>query len=195
MVVPYYDQNADDYFDRTVGIDLSEMRNIFLEFIPEGGSILDAGCGSGRDTKAFLNAGYQVQAFDSSTQLTQLASEFTGVEVVDSSFLNYASKTQFDGIWACSSLLHVPRAELLLTVQHLAKLLRVGGFFYSSFKQGHTERFANGRYFNDMDASLFDELLSGSEWLEPEKIWITIDGRLKQRKRWLNTICRRIEIK
>ncbi len=194
MVVPYYDQNADDYFDRTVGIDLSEIRNIFLEFIPEGGSILDAGCGSGRDAKSFLGAGYQVQAFDASTQLAQLASEFTGVEVVDSSFLNYASKTHFDGIWACSSLLHVPRAELLRTVHHLAKLLRIGGFFYASFKQGQTERFEDGRYFNDMDASLFDELLSGSELLELEKIWITIDQRLNGGERWLNTISRRIEV-
>jgi len=195
VVVPYYDQNANDYFDRTVGIDLSEIRNVFLEFIPEGGSILDAGCGSGRDTRAFLDAGYQVEAFDASTQLAQLASEFTGVEVSDSSFLNYASKTHYDGIWACSSLLHVPRVELSITVQHLANLLRIGGFFYASFKQGQTERFADGRYFNDMDASLFYELLSESELLEPEKIWITIDGRLKQRERWLNTICRRIEIK
>jgi SAM-dependent methyltransferase len=193
--IPYYDQNADEFFDRTVEIDVSEIRDVFLEFLPEGGSILDAGCGSGRDTKAFLNSGYLVQAFDVSTRMTQLASEFTGVEVIETSFLDYGSKTQFDGIWACASLLHVPRGDLLLTIQHLAKLLRIGGFFYASFKQGQAERFTDGRYFNDMDESLFDELLSGSELLEPEKIWITIDGRLKERERWFNTIFRRIEIK
>ena len=195
MKIPYYDQYAGEFFDRTVEIDVSEIRNAFLEYLPDGGSILDAGCGSGRDTKAFLNAGYLVQAFDVSTRMAQLAAEFTGVEVIETSFLNYGSKSQFDGIWACASLLHVPRGELFLTIQHLAKLLRIGGFFYASFKQGQTERFTGGRYFNDMDDSLFDELLSGSELLEPEKSWITIDGRLKERERWFNTISRRIDTK
>ena len=195
MKIPYYDQNAGEFFDRTVEIDVSEIRNAFLEYLPDGGSILDAGCGSGRDTKAFINAGYLVQAFDVSTRMSQLASEFTGVEVIERSFLDYGSKTQFDGIWACASLLHVPRDELFLTIQHLAKWLRVGGFFYASFKQGQTERFTDGRYFNDMNDSQFDELLSGSELLEPEISWITIDGRLKERERWFNTISRRIDTK
>ncbi len=191
----YYDQNADEFFDRTVEIDVSEIRNVFLEFLPEGGSILDAGCGSGRDTKVFLDTGFQVQPFDGSIKMAQLASKFTGVEAIHSTFLDYESVTQFDGLWACASLLHVPRVELMRTIQHLAKFLKIGGYFYASFKLGRTERYTDDRYFNDMDEDMFDELLSGSELLEPEKIWITIDARLKEQERWFNTISRRIEIK
>ncbi len=62
----YYEQNAEQFFADTVDVDMSVLYARFLESIPAGGYILDAGCGSGRDSKAFASSGYRVAAFDAS---------------------------------------------------------------------------------------------------------------------------------
>ena len=72
--VRYYDRNTDGFIERTVGVDMSSLYAPFLEYVPKGGAILDAGCGSGRDAKAFLDLGYTVTAFDASKTMADLAS-------------------------------------------------------------------------------------------------------------------------
>ena len=77
----YYDKNAQEFFDGTVDADMSSHHEKFLELIPENGSILDAGCGSGRDTKIFKTLGYNVTAIDGSAEMCRLASKFSGANV------------------------------------------------------------------------------------------------------------------
>ena len=79
--INYYNQNAESFIANTQNADMHLTQERFLRLLDENTSILDFGCGSGRDTKYFLEKGYQVTAIDGSAELCRLASEFTGIEV------------------------------------------------------------------------------------------------------------------
>ena len=79
--IQYYDKNAKDFIDGTVAVDFRETQTRFSSKIMDGAHILDFGCGSGRDTKYFLEQGYQVTATDGSSELCKLASGYTGIPV------------------------------------------------------------------------------------------------------------------
>jgi 2-polyprenyl-3-methyl-5-hydroxy-6-metoxy-1,4-benzoquinol methylase len=106
--VSYYNENAQAYFDQTVQANVGDLRSRFLKHVPFGGKILDAGCGSGRDSLAFHRAGYLVAAFDASLEMCRMAREYSQLSVMEMAFQEMTWRNEFDGIWACASLLHVP---------------------------------------------------------------------------------------
>lgn len=108
----YYDHHADEFYKSTVNVEFATMQGRFSAKLQKGSYILDFGCGSGRDTKYFLEHGYRVDAVDGSKELCKLASEYTGIEVKNMFFQELAAVDKYDGIWACSSILHLPMAEL-----------------------------------------------------------------------------------
>ena len=79
--IEYYNQNADMFAQGTRLVDFTVVQERFSKMLPVGSRILDFGCGSGRDTKYFLEKGYRVEATDGSFELCKLASDFTGIEV------------------------------------------------------------------------------------------------------------------
>ena len=187
----YYKTNAQAFYDSTVDVDMQSLYDQFLSLIPAGGSILDAGCGAGRDSKAFINLGFNVEAFDASEELAQLASDLIGNKVSVALFQTYKSSKAFDAIWACASLLHVPLIELPQVFQHLAEMLKTDGIFYCSFKYGEEEIARNGRRFTNLNESGFAEQIKGLP-LEVEKQWITGDLREgRESEKWLNIIMRK----
>lgn len=123
--IDYYNNNADFYFEKTINIDMSVARGRFLDYLPEDGRILDAGCGSGRDSKAFLEADYKVEAFDASIEMCKKASHYVGIEVRNLRFDEISYDEEFDGIWACASLHNVANDELpaVLTKMNKASLI------------------------------------------------------------------------
>ena len=141
----YYTQHAAEFFHSTVGVDMAPIRQRFIEKLPPGAHILDAGCGSGRDARAFAEAGFRVSAFDASAELARLASAHCGFEVAARRFEEVDEVAQFDGIWCCASLLHVPLAAMPETLARLRTALRPGGTLYVSFKHGNGERTHSGR--------------------------------------------------
>ena len=100
----YYDKNAESFANGTADIEFSEMQDMFLVGLKEGASILDFGCGSGRDTRYFLQKGYSVTALDGSAELCRIAEEKTGIPVIQMDFNDFDEQDQYDGIWACSSI-------------------------------------------------------------------------------------------
>ncbi|MBU1664187.1 MAG: class I SAM-dependent methyltransferase [Gammaproteobacteria bacterium] len=106
----YYDQHAVTFFAQTANVDMSALQERFLSHIQPGGYVLDAGCGSGRDAKAFLARGYRVAAFDASPRLAQLASEYIGQAVAVHGFTDVAELGCYDGIWACAR----PQASMIV---------------------------------------------------------------------------------
>ncbi len=84
--VEYYNNKPDSFFEGSVNADMSGVRSGFLKYVPDGGKILDAGCGSGRDSKAFLSEGYDVVAFDASKEMCKRASEYIDREVLNMRF-------------------------------------------------------------------------------------------------------------
>lgn len=110
--IDYYNKNVQSFIDGTVSVDFTRIQNIFLELLPKDARVLDFGCGSGRDTKFFLDCGYQVDAIDGSMELCRAASEYTGIHVKQMLFQELTEVEKYEGIWACASILHVKKAEL-----------------------------------------------------------------------------------
>jgi len=187
----YYEDNAQAFFDETIGVDMAPLYERFLAGVPAGGQVLDAGCGSGRDVLAFLRAGYVVEAFDASPTLAALAETHLGQPVAVLRFEDITWRARFDGIWACASLLHVPMAELPGVLQRMAAALKPGGVLYASFKYGTGEREHKGRRFTDLDEARLMELLQAVPELVELETWTTSDRRPDRAdERWLNTLLR-----
>ena len=192
LTLNYYNEKARAFCDDTQDVEFSAFQRAFTSHLPEGGRILDFGCGSGRDSKAFLNAGYQVRALDGSEELCRIASEFIGQPVLCSTFQDYVPDEVFDGIWACASLLHIPSEELEGIMTKLAGSLRRGGCFYVSFKYGDFRGMRNGRFFQDMTEESLGELLKSIPELDVVSTKITGDVRPgREKELWLNVFLRK----
>lgn len=187
--IAFYDDNAEDFLARTANVDMSDHRQRFLAHIPDGGVILDAGSGSGRDSKAFKDLGYQVSAFDASNEMVKATRSLAGVKARQMTFQEYAWESQFHGIWACASLLHVDRVELPSVLDRLASTLVLGGCLYASFKLGKMQRLEAGRYFNDMDLPLVEAAIEETKTLKLHETWESVDRKLNTKGgRWLNCL-------
>ena len=186
----YYEVNADNYFRVTHDADLSSIYQRFLCKLPKGGRILDAGSGSGRDTAAFIRRGYLVEAFDLSPALCELSTEFTGIQASVRRFQEVDEKEEFDGVWACASLLHVPEAELGEVTNRLVRALKTKGVLYMSFKYGAGERVAeDGRFFVDMTEDRIHDLVQGVQNLKVQRVWRTLgEGKFAGQGEWLNAL-------
>jgi SAM-dependent methyltransferase len=185
----YYRDNAKAFVADTVTVDMAPLYAHFLPHVPLGGQILDAGCGSGRDARAFLNLGYCVTAIDASEHLAAFAAAHLGQAVQVIRFQDLEWTQAFDGIWACASLLHVPDRELPDTMRRLASALRLGGVIYASFKYGSGERHHHGRRFTDLDEAGLATLLDEVKVLRSLETWTTSDQRPgRESECWLNAL-------
>lgn len=184
----YYDNNAQEFYDGTVNVEMQSLYSEFLPLVHKGGAILDAGCGSGRDTLAFKSEGFKVHAIDASAELAQLAQTLIKQPVEVTTFQQFNSSVQFDAVWACASLLHVPFDELPLAFNNLANSLSEGGVFYCSFKYGGDEVERNGRCFTNLDEARLNAILDKTS-LFAQKLWTTGDLRKgREKEQWLNAI-------
>lgn len=188
MTIQYYQDNADSFFKNTIDVDMEELYQPFIELLPPTALILDAGCGSGRDSKSFLMKGFQVEAFDASSEMVRLAKSMTGLDVQLKFFDQVDDIEHYDAIWTCASLLHVPENELLHTMSILDKSLKENGVWYMSFKYGDSQREKDGRLFTDMNEARFASLIEKLGGLKVNKQWITTDKRTDRDDSWLNVI-------
>lgn len=186
--VEYYNKNAESFFESTVNTDMSEWQNRFLQRIPAGGRILDAGCGSGRDSKAFIKQGYSVVAFDASREMCKKASDLLGQEVWQMRFEEMSFEDEFDGVWACASLLHVGDKDLPNILKKIHNSLKEEGILYASFKYGDGEKERGERNFIDFTEESIKPILimSGFEIVDSG---ITSDIRPgRENEKWTNVI-------
>ena len=185
----YYDNNAVAFVESTRLVDMQPLYQRFLPLLPGQAHILDAGCGSGRDAKYFIEQGYKVTAFDASTEITALAEKELGQPVFVQRLQEIQYQNQFDGIWACASLLHVPAKELPGVFHRLARALKPQGVIYCSFKYGQGEYEKQGRRFTDLDEAGLQALVDKIEGLAINELWVTTDRRPGcEQERWLNGV-------
>ena len=193
--IDYYNLNAKNFIENTQNVDMHLTQDKFLQLLDSQSSILDFGCGSGRDTKYFLEKGYLVTATDGSAELCRLASAFTDIEVKEMLFQDLDDINKYDGIWACSSILHLPKKELLSVIRKMCAALKSAGVIYTSFKYGDFEGERNGRYFTDFTEDTFQEFIKDVPELTVEDHWITGDVRSgRGNEKWLNLIIRKSDI-
>jgi len=193
QTIKYYDENAVVFFENTKDADMKGIYKLFLKYLRPGAKILDLGCGSGRDTKYFLQEGYEVLAVDGSIELVKLSTRFTGKQTMHLTFDELNFYEEFDGVWACASLLHVPRNRIDFIVNKIYYALKKGGVFYSSYKYGNQEEVKNGRFFNNYDELSFNELLKKHHYFVPLEMKVTCDVRMgKENEKWLNVVLKKL---
>ena len=160
----YYQQHCTTFCKQTVSIDPAVFLDPFVHVLPEGASILDVGCGSGRDLLWAKNRGFMPAGFEKSPGLAAFARKHSGCEVIEGDFETFDfSAMSFDAILASGSLVHVPHARLADIIRNLTQALAPGGWFYTSHKKGDGARTDDtGRVFylwQDTDLRrLFDTL-------------------------------------
>jgi SAM-dependent methyltransferase len=194
----YYEKEYETFISETIDADTELLRKRFLKNIPDKGEILDLGCGSGRDTRAFIDDGYRVSAIDGSAEICHAASEYTGIEVKCMDFFDINDEEAYDGIWACASILHVEKSRIPQLLKVLYRALKKGGILYMSFKYGDHNGFRDGRHFTDLDEDGFRELLDQlySENIKREDFaiideWQSEDVRRGKMVQWLNVILKK----
>lgn len=202
----YYNKYAVEFSKDTFDVKFTETQDLFLSLLKPNSCILDFGCGSGRDTRYFLQQGYRVEAIDGSKSLCEIAQKNTGIPIRQMLFQDLRESDEYDGIWACSSILHLAKNELTTVMKKMIRALKKNGIIYTSFKYGDFEGERNGRYFTDFTEKSFAEFLEKLKIFNEntkntedkvseisiEKIWITEDVRPgRGDEKWLNLILRK----
>ena len=188
QTISYYDENAREFCKNTIDADMSFCRDQFLKYLKPGAAILDAGCGSGRDSLAFKQLGYRITAMDASAKICQEAENVLGQKVLCKTFEELDDENVYDGIWACASLLHVSKERIAEVLYRMKCALKDGGVLYASFKYGDDERIVNGRFFSHYTEQTLRTIMmeNGFEVLE---LFVTQDVREDRcEEKWVNVV-------
>ena len=185
----WYRDNAIQYDEETRNSLVLDALWEFLSRMKEGGTILDYGSGSGRDSAYFLDKGFSVDSLDGSAEMKAQAERLFGIKVKLSSFLSLEEKEKYDGIWAQASILHLEEHDLKTALTLIERALKRDGVFYSSFRKGEEDGYENGRWYTNMTERRFLSFLPASLYVE--KIWESQDVRPGVNRTWLSIICRK----
>lgn len=190
--IDYYNKQSKSYSSDTLDLGFTAVQDSFTKYLKKGALILDFGCGSGRDTRYFLNQGYRVEAIDGSEEMVKIASHNTGIQVKQMLFIELDETEKYDGIFACASILHVPYEELPSIFSKMKKALRKDGVIYVSFKYGDFEGYRQNRYYTDLNEKRLNTILSIVGGLTIKE-WSISSSVMKDRdEKWLNAIITRI---
>lgn len=189
----FYQTNAKEFFSQTIDVDMLNIYQPFLEYLPKDKqTILDVGCGSGRDSIFFCNQGFKVTAIDGSQSLIDLAKQTDSrinwqCLMFDEIGKQYWGK-KFTGIWACASLLHVTFDDLPKILYDLVACLKPNGVLYASFKYGDSEREKDGRFFCDINEIRWDMIEKQLQSTKTLQTWQTVDNRADRQEIWFNAL-------
>ena len=193
MSYNYYNEHTQEYIDGTINADMSELINKFTSLLKPGAHILDAGSGTGRDTKTFLELGYKVSAFDASEEMVKKSSEYTGITTRLLKFEDMDYSETFDGIWACASLLHVKKEDSEFVFRNLYRALKPGGVLFVSYKNRENDYEKDGRYFNCHNSITFRNFISSFYMFSLVDEFESMDVRVNRDSEiWYNAIIRKI---
>lgn len=190
--IDYYNQYASKIFEDTVEQDMEKLRQKFLKCLEEGDTILDLGCGSGRDSLAFYDLGYDVTPLDASEEMCKLAEIHTGLEVLQMKYEDMEFDEAFDGIWGNAALIHVPEKELGDILERIIDALCQKGTLFLSFREGDQEGFQGKLYFCDYTEERLERILKETGRLEIQKIWVTEDAGNDDDVHWVNVLAKKI---
>ncbi len=190
----YYTETADAYVAGRPEVASRHLKPFLARLEPRA-SILELGCGGGRDAQAMINAGFVVDATDGVAEMAAHATRLLGQSVRVMRFDELSAVAAYDAVWANASLLHVPRTQLPSVLSRIFTALKPGGFHFANFKAGGAEgRDERARYYNylshdemvAMYTSVADwEIVSALDYLggarfETQQVpWVAITVRKK----------------
>ena len=192
--IGYYERAADDFRAGTMDHDVSQNYSALLDAIAGEGpfSILDFGCGPGRDLRYFRGLGHEAVGLDGAGAFVAMARAFSGCEVWHQDFLALRlPPARFDGVFANASLFHVPRRALPRVLGELAATLKSGGVLFCSNPRGaNEESLAGGRYGCFFDLDTWRGLVTAAGFVELGH-YFRPAGLPRDRQPWLATVWRR----
>ena len=190
--IDYYNKYAAKVFEDTVDQNMDAITAPFLELLEEGDTILDMGCGSGRDSLTFYDLGYDVTPLDGSEEMCRLAEVHTGLDVLQMTYEEMAFDGAFDGVWACGACVHIPKDEMPALFRKVARALTEDGIFYLSMRLGDFEGFQGERYFSCYSEKELRSLVEGDGLFTVLKEWVTRDVRSGHSDiQWINILARK----
>lgn len=192
--IEYYNKNAKDYFETTINGNMKLSYKKFLEYIPKKGYILDFGCGSGRDSKYFIENGYKIKAIDGSLELCLLAEKYMNHKVIHMNFSELNDLNKYDGIWSCATILHLTKQEFIKVLKKMIRALKKDGIIYISFKDGIGEETKDGRYFMYYTENQFEEIINLFDKIEILDKYITYSStNPNEERKWNNYLLKKIK--
>lgn len=192
LTLKYYDRVCDEYDEFSSSIDMQAQWEIFERKLLCGSKILDLGCGAGRDIQNFLSKGYNVVGLEPSVAMANLARLKTGAKIMNLAAEQMNFVDEFDGVWACASLMHMRKSALVATLPKIAQALKFGGYFYLSLKQGVGEsRNNDGRFFSFYEMAEILELLLNVNQLEVVEHWLSKDLAGRSDTQWINVLVKK----
>ena len=189
----YYNKNALEYFKKTYKADMNIQYELFLKYIGKKGKILDLGCGSGRDSLYFKKIGYDVDAIDGSEELCKLASKYTNIPVKCMKFNELDMVDYYDGIWACSSLVHINKNELIEVLKKVRMALKNNGILYVALKNGKGKENINGRYFVYIEKEEFEQMINELDFKLIDYLSSKSVTNEKEKRTWNNYILKKVK--
>ena len=195
----HYDSRAEDFWQGTRDHDVSQNMAALLKHIEDATpvplppyTILDFGCGPGRDLKAFVDLGHVAVGLEGSARFAAMAREYSGCEVLEQDFLSLdLPPSRFDGVFANASLFHVPGRELPRVLRELHASLKPAGVLFSSNPRGANEEGWNrGRYGAYHDLEAWRRYLAAADFAELEHYYRP-PGLPREQQPWLASVWRR----
>ena len=196
LTLEHYNQCADDFFEGTRDHDVSQNIAALLRHI-EGEppyTILDFGCGPGRDLKTFSDLGHIAVGLDGALQFVEMARAYSNCEVWQQDFLKLdLPHEHFDGVFANASLFHVASQELPRVLRELRATLKPGGVLFSSNPRGRNEEgWSGGRYGAYYDVATWRSHVSGAGFVELAH-YFRPPGLPRERQPWLASVWRKVD--
>lgn len=192
--ISFYNKNSQQFIEDTFNVSMETLLTEFTALLKNGAAILDIGCGSGRDSKWFLEHGYDVWAHDGSEEMVAHCQNLLKHRVELATFEDYYTDKKFDGLWACASLLHVPREKLPTIIKKYVSFLNEEGVFFMSFKLRDKDYEKDGRLFTNFDEEGIKALIKEIPNLDIVNIFVTTDVRIDRvDEGWISVIVKKKE--
>jgi SAM-dependent methyltransferase len=190
----HYNRNARQFFSGTIDHDVSQNIGALLDAItsPPPWTILDIGCGPGRDLKTFAGLGHRAIGLDGAAEFVTMARDYAGCEVWQQDLLQLDLPSEmFDGVFANAVLFHVPSAALPQVLRRLHATLKPGGVLFSSNPRGHNEEGWNGeRYGSYYDFPTWETFMLEAEF-SPLHHYYRPPNRPREQQPWLASVWRK----
>lgn len=190
----YYESRAPQFWEGTRNHDVRQNLDALLRAIDGEPpfTVLDLGCGPGRDLRTLAARGHVAIGLDGSASFAAMARAYSGCEVYQQDFLALDLPAgRFDGIFANASLFHVPRAELPRVLGELRASLKPRGVLFASNPHGHDEEGWNGgRYGFYATPETWRTIVNGAGFSLVDEYYRPA-GLPRAEQRWLATVWRR----
>ncbi len=202
----HYEQSADRFWAGTKDHDVSQNYKALLDGLAEGKApsqsvqstqldrytILDMGCGPGRDLAHFKSLGHEAIGLEGSKSFAEHARNLTGCEVLEQNFLALNLPAEaFHGIFANASLFHIPSQELPRVLKDLCVALKPEGVLFTSNPRGNNQEGWQGeRYCAFHDYETWHEYITGAGFSEIQHYYRPT-GLPRDQQPWLASVWRK----